>query len=100
MSGKKILKTAPITHHGRYLKMITRFRLLFRKFRNKEATNAMFPTNFLLYDEVKDSCIAINIRHYLSDYLIHYGGHIGDGIRPSERRKGYATLMIKLGLEE
>ena len=28
------------------------------------------------------------------------GGHIGDGIRPSERRKGYATLMIKLALEE
>ena len=28
------------------------------------------------------------------------GGHIGDGIRPSERRKGYATAMIGLALEE
>lgn len=28
------------------------------------------------------------------------GGHIGDGIRPSERRKGYATAMIALALEE
>ena len=28
------------------------------------------------------------------------GGHIGDGIRPSERRKGYATKMIGLALEE
>ena len=28
------------------------------------------------------------------------GGHIGDGVRPSERRKGYATEMIKLALEE
>jgi predicted acetyltransferase len=28
------------------------------------------------------------------------GGHIGAGIRPSERRKGYATAMISLALEE
>ena len=28
------------------------------------------------------------------------GGHIGDGIRPSERRKGYATEMIRLALIE
>ena len=28
------------------------------------------------------------------------GGHIGDGVRPSERRKGYATAMIALALDE
>ena len=27
-------------------------------------------------------------------------GHIGDGVRPSERRKGYATEMIRLALKE
>ena len=43
---------------------------------------------------------AVNIRHYLNDVLLHTGGHIGDGIRPSERRKGYATAMIGLALEE
>lgn len=43
---------------------------------------------------------AINIRHYLNDALMLNGGHIGDGIRPSERRKGYATAMIDLALEE
>ena len=37
---------------------------------------------------------AVNIRHYLNEYLLQCGGHIGDGIRPSERRKGYATAMI------
>jgi predicted acetyltransferase len=26
-------------------------------------------------------------------------GHIGYGIRPSERKKGYATMMLKLALE-
>lgn len=43
---------------------------------------------------------AVNIRHYLNDYLLKYGGHIGDGIRPSERRKGYATQMIGLALKK
>lgn len=42
----------------------------------------------------------MNIRHYLNDKLFETGGHIGDGIRPSERRKGYATAMIGLALEE
>ena len=43
---------------------------------------------------------AVNIRHYLNENICHTGGHIGDGIRPSERRKGYATAMIGLALEE
>ena len=43
---------------------------------------------------------AVNIRHYLNEAMLLNGGHIGDGIRPSERRKGYATKMISLALEE
>jgi len=42
----------------------------------------------------------IQIRHYLNEALLKNGGHIGDGVRPSERRKGYATEMIRLALEE
>lgn len=43
---------------------------------------------------------AVNIRHYLNEGLLLNGGHIGDGVRPSERRKGVATKMISLALEE
>ena len=43
---------------------------------------------------------AVNIRHALNDALLLNGGHIGDGVRPSERRKGIATKMIGLALEE
>jgi len=43
---------------------------------------------------------AVNIRHYLNYRNCLTGGHIGDGIRPSERRKGYATQMIGLALDE
>jgi len=39
----------------------------------------------------------INVRHPYEGYVqIH--GHIGYGIRPSERRKGYGTAMLQLAL--
>ena len=65
-------------------------------------TEGLVPdsTYFCLDEERNIMVGAINIRHELNDYLLNYGGHIGDGIRPSERRKGYATKMIALGLEE
>ena len=43
---------------------------------------------------------AVNIRHYLSEGLLFSGGHIGDGIRPSERGKGLGTRMIALALDK
>lgn len=43
---------------------------------------------------------AVNIRHYLNENLLLGGGHIGDGVRPSERGKGIGTRMIALALEE
>ena len=39
-----------------------------------------------------------NIRLLLNDFLRTQGGHIGYCIRPSERRKGYATSMLKEAL--
>ncbi|MDO4940160.1 MAG: GNAT family N-acetyltransferase [Erysipelotrichaceae bacterium] len=63
--------------------------------------NLVPDSTYFLYDEDNNTMIgAVNIRHYLNDGLLKYGGHIGDGIRPSQRRKGYATVMIKLALQE
>ena len=56
---------------------------------------------FFLLDTDRDRLIgAVNIRHYLNDSLLITGGHIGDGVRPSERRKGYGTEMVRLALIE
>ena len=43
---------------------------------------------------------AVNIRHRLNEQLLLNGGHIGDGIRPSQRHKGFGTQMIALALME
>ena len=58
-------------------------------------------STFFCLDEERGIFVgAVNIRHYLSDALLKSGGHIGDGVRPSERRRGVATAMIGLALDE
>ncbi|MGC2234718.1 MAG: GNAT family N-acetyltransferase [Pyrinomonadaceae bacterium] len=41
-----------------------------------------------------------DLRHRLNANLEDVGGHIGYDIRPTERRKGYGTLILKLTLEK
>ena len=42
----------------------------------------------------------INIRWNLSEKMLKFGGHIGYGIRPTERRKGYNKIQLYLVLLE
>lgn len=40
----------------------------------------------------------IQIRHFLNDYLLQYGGNIGYSVRKSERNKGYAKEELRQAL--
>ena len=40
------------------------------------------------------------IRHELTETLLREGGHIGYAIKPSKRKKGYGTEILKLALEK
>lgn len=68
----------------------------------KDASGKLVPdSTFFCLDEARNIVVgAVNIRHYLNESLLLNGGHIGDGVRPSERRKGIATRMIALALDE
>ena len=39
------------------------------------------------------------LRHWLVPHLEKEGGHIGYDVRPSERRKGYGTILLFLTLD-
>lgn len=41
----------------------------------------------------------IQVRHRLTEELRKSGGNIGYGVRPDQRRKGYATQMLCLALD-
>lgn len=56
-------------------------------------------TLYFLVDDEGRIYGAAHQRHELNDDLRQYGGHIGYGIRPSERRKGYSTLQLKILLD-
>ncbi|MGY1463124.1 GNAT family N-acetyltransferase [Bacillus toyonensis] len=56
-------------------------------------------TYWLVTDENKIVGV-VNIRHSLTEHLFNTGGHVGYGIRPSERRKGFATKLLELSLEK
>ena len=56
---------------------------------------------FLVDTESSKILGAIHIRHHINHpNLIETGGHIGYGICPSERRKGYATKMLGLAISK
>jgi len=56
---------------------------------------------FLLIRESDNKIVGtINVRWNLSEEMLQFGGHIGYGIRPTERRKGYNKINLYLGMIE
>lgn len=53
----------------------------------------------ILVDEDNQIYGVLSFRLRLNDHLLAYDGHIGYGIAPSKRGKGYGKLILKLALE-
>ena len=75
---------------------------IIEKYSNKEnlPDGRVLSTQFISVRKSDNKIVGfINLRHELNDYLLKFGGHIGDSIRPSERRNGYATEQLKICYE-
>ena len=57
-------------------------------------------TSYFVIDESGRLIGGASLRHHLTVDGLNTWGHIGYGVRPSERRKGYATQILQLMLEE
>lgn len=57
-------------------------------------------TSYFVVDENDTLIGAASLRHHLTVDGLNTWGHIGYGVRPSERRKGYATQTLQLMLKE
>lgn len=57
-------------------------------------------TSYFVIDESGRLIGASSLRHHLTVDGLAAWGHIGYGVRPSERMKGYATEILRLMLEE
>lgn len=51
-------------------------------------------SSFWLFDG--DDLVGVsNLRHRLTPALLHVNGHIGFGVRPSRRRQGVGTVLLR-----
>lgn len=57
------------------------------------------PATMLLALVGDDVVGRVHLRHELTDALLQEGGHIGYGVRPGFRRRGFATQMLQQALE-
>ena len=70
------------------------------KFKTVSEGDFVCNSTFWLLTEDNTIVGVSNLRHELTEKLLADGGHIGYGVRPSHRRKGYATKMLELTLIE
>ena len=66
----------------------------------KKLGKAQVKTFLLIREEDNKVVGALNIRFNLPKKIKIFGGNIGYGIRPTERRKGYNKINLYLGLIE
>lgn len=68
--------------------------------RDTSSINVPATTYFTIRQADNKIVGTIQLRHELNDDLRKHGGHIGYGVRPSERNKGYGTKQLSLVLEK
>ena len=103
---KESLAESPIINGSAGLDRFSSIEIWFEELKKRSCEDTvpkgLVPSSTYLAVREKDNYIVgmIDIRHYLNEYLTQAGGHIGYGVRKTERNKGYAKQMLKLALEK
>lgn len=76
------------------------FEAFVRQVRAEEVDPAALPSGWVLtstrwWVDGETYLGRIAVRHHLNDFLADVGGHIGYDVRPSRRREGHATAMLR-----
>jgi len=72
-----------------------------RQSRGENLDKGIVPhSTFWLVDSSGEIVAVSNLRHELNGFLKKVGGHIGFGVRPSARRRGFGTEVLRCTLAE
>lgn len=68
------------------------------RYRRGDVPEHLVPASFLVAEVGGELVGRVSIRHRLNDWLFERGGHIGYGVRPAFRRRGYASEILRQSL--
>lgn len=75
-----------------YLNQLDRARL------GVDLPEGLVPATFLAADVEGEMVGRVSIRHQLNEWLTAHGGHVGYGVLPQYRERGYAADILRQAL--
>jgi predicted acetyltransferase len=87
-----LLAWSPENDWSEYLERLDRIR------RGQDLPGDWVPATFLVAEVDSELVGRVSIRHELNAFLADLGGHIGYGVRPRYRRRGYAVEILRQAL--
>ncbi|MBB5872802.1 putative acetyltransferase [Allocatelliglobosispora scoriae] len=97
MIGSELRDFADTWHDPAAFEIFTRF-LRDQALESSPRPEHFVPSTTLWWVEGDEYLGRLAIRHRLSPFLLEVGGHIGYDVRPTARRRGHATAMLRAAL--
>tara|TARA_R110002050_G_scaffold271830_1_gene415448 strand:- start:1244 stop:1777 length:534 start_codon:yes stop_codon:yes gene_type:complete len=87
-----------VPQYNKGMNFLSLLQLLDEQERGENLPAGFVPATYLFAFDGGKIVGRVMIRHYLNDFLRRAGGHIGYGVTPSERGKGYGKQLLREAL--